>query len=164
MKRLCINVFFDESTILKILIVYRTAIARHLLGLLEGRLMYYEPIPTVTKHICHIIVPTSLHHIIFNLVYTTLVDWHMGKYKTLHRIQLRFFSLGYILMFLTGSRSVPTVCSRIVRDNGDRKYCILGLIDIHSLSFILICSCPVTIQIETATWLIWMLCVTWSNV
>ena len=74
MKRLSINVFFDESTILKILIVYRTAIARHLLGLLEGRLMYYEPIPTVTKHICHIIVPTSLHHIIFNLVYTTLVD------------------------------------------------------------------------------------------
>ena len=69
---------------------YRTAIARNLLGLLEGRLVYYEPIATATNHICRVVVPTSLRRIIFNLIHATSIAGHMGEYKTLYRVRLRF--------------------------------------------------------------------------
>ena len=60
--RLSINAPLDDPTIFNILVTYRTAITRNILGLLEGRLVYYEPIPTVTKYICPVIIPTFLRH------------------------------------------------------------------------------------------------------
>ena len=65
-ERLSIKSPLDERTILKLPVACRTPITRGLLGLVEDRLVYYELIPTVTKHICRIIVPTSLRHTIFN--------------------------------------------------------------------------------------------------
>ena len=59
-ERLSIKSPLDERTILKLPVACRTPITRGLLGLVEDRLVYYELIPTVTKHICRIIVPTSL--------------------------------------------------------------------------------------------------------
>ena len=82
--RLSINASLDEPTILKLPVAYRTAIAHNLLGLFEGKLVYYKPIPTITKHVCRIIIPTLLRHTIFNLIYKTPITGYMGEYKTLH--------------------------------------------------------------------------------
>ena len=56
---LSINSPLDQPTILQLPVAYRSAIARNLLGLLEGRLAYYDPVPTVSNHICRIVVPLS---------------------------------------------------------------------------------------------------------
>ena len=87
---LSINAPLDEPTILQLPTPYRSAITRKFLGLLEGRLLCYKPIPTVTKNMCRIIVPTSLRHTTFNLMHSTPVAGHMGEYKILCRIRLRF--------------------------------------------------------------------------
>ena len=87
---LSINTPLDKKTTLHLPAAYRTAIARNLLGLLEGRLVYYEPIATATNHICRVVVPTSLRRIIFNLIHATPIAGHMGEYKTLYRVRLRF--------------------------------------------------------------------------
>ena len=71
----------------------RTTIARNLLGILEGRLVYYEKVAIVTNYIYRIVVPISLLRIIFNLMHATPITKHMGEYKTLYRIKLRFFWL-----------------------------------------------------------------------
>ena len=109
--RLSINTPFDEPTILKLSIAYRTAITHNILGLLECRIVYYKPIPIVTKHISRIVVLTSLRHTIFNLIHVTPVTGHMGKYKTLYRTKLQLFSLEYVLTFLTGRSVVHAVYS-----------------------------------------------------
>ena len=44
-----INAPLDEPTILKLPVAYRTAIDRNRLGLLEDRLVYYEPILLLLK-------------------------------------------------------------------------------------------------------------------
>ena len=54
-------------------------------------------------------------------MHATPIAEHMGEYKTLCRIRLRCFGLDYILMFLNGSRSVLTECSRIVGSEGGKK-------------------------------------------
>ena len=81
-----INAPLDEPTILILLAAYRTIISRNLLGLLEGRLVYYEPIPTVTKNNCRIIASASLRYTIFILMHAIPVARHMRKYKTFSRI------------------------------------------------------------------------------
>ena len=89
--RLSINVPLEEPIILQLPASYCTAITHNLIGLLEGRLVYYEPVPTVTNHICRIIVPLSLRCTIFTLMYVTPVSERMGEYKILYRIKLKFF-------------------------------------------------------------------------
>ena len=89
--RLSISTPLDKPTILHLPAVCRTAIARNLLGILEGRLVYYAKVVTVTNHICRIVVPISLRRIIFNLMYATPISGNMREYKTLNRIKLRFF-------------------------------------------------------------------------
>ena len=81
----------DQSTILNLPVAYRTALYRNQLGLLEGRLVYYEQLSFTNKHICRIVVPLSLRHNIFNIMHATPDAGHMGEYKTLYRIRLRFF-------------------------------------------------------------------------
>ena len=88
LDRLSISNPLDKPTILHLPAAYRTAIARNLLGILEGRLVYYEQVATVTNHICRIVVPISLCCIIFNLIHATHIAGHMGEYKTLYRIKL----------------------------------------------------------------------------
>ena len=89
--RLSINASLDEPTILKLPTTYSTTTVGNLSGSPEGRLVYYEPIPIVTKHICSIVDPTSLRHTIFNLMYAIPVAGYMGEHKILYRIRLRLF-------------------------------------------------------------------------
>ena len=79
--RLSINISLNEPTILKFPAAYCTTIACNLLGLIEGRPIYYEPLHTITKHISRIVVLKPFRHIIFNLMHTTSVAGHMGEYK-----------------------------------------------------------------------------------
>ena len=76
--RFYVNAPLDKPTIIKLPAPYRTDIVRNPLGLLEGRLMYYELISTVTKHICRIVVPTSLCYTIFNLIHAIHISRKMG--------------------------------------------------------------------------------------
>ena len=102
LDRLSISSPLDKPTILHLPEAYRTTIARNLLGILEGRLVYYEKVSTVTNHIYRIVVPISFHHIIFNLMHTTPIAGYMGEYKTLYRIELRFSGPVYVLTFQIG--------------------------------------------------------------
>ena len=40
--RFSVNTLFDQSTILILQLAYRAALSRNQLGILEGRLVYYE--------------------------------------------------------------------------------------------------------------------------
>ena len=90
LDRLSVSAPLDKPIILHLLVAYRSVIARNPLGILEGRLVYYEPITTIINHICHIVVPTSLRRIIFNLMYAAPVAGNMGEYKTIYHIRLIF--------------------------------------------------------------------------
>ena len=92
LDRLSVSSPLDKPTIFHLPAPYRTAIARNLLGFIEGRLVYYEPIVNITNHIYRIVVPTSFRRIVFNLMHDTPVVGYMEEYKTLYRIKLRFFA------------------------------------------------------------------------
>lgn len=81
----------DQMTILRIRTGYRTTIARNRVGFLGGRLVYYDHISFANKYICRIALSSSLRHTIFNLMNATPVTGHMGEYKILYRISLRYF-------------------------------------------------------------------------
>ena len=118
---LSISTPLDEPTIIHLPKTYRIAIVRNILGTLEDRLVYYEPIATITNHIFCIIIQTPLCRIIFNLVHATSVAEHMEIIKLFTVLKLDFSGLDCDLMFLTGSSNVPIVCSLIVGIEEDKN-------------------------------------------
>ena len=58
------------------------------MGLLEGRLVNYVHIHIVTKNVCHIVIPTSLRHAIFNLMHDSHVAEYMSEYKIVYCVKL----------------------------------------------------------------------------
>ena len=76
---LSINYPLDQPTILRLPAAYRSVITRNLLGLLWDRLVYYDPVPTISNHICRIVVPLFLRRTIFTLMHVTPVAGDMGK-------------------------------------------------------------------------------------
>ena len=86
-----LNAPLDQSTILNFQAAYRIARSRSQLGLLEGRLVYYEQLSFAIKHISRIVVPLLLRHKIFNRMHATPIDGYIYDYKTLYRMRLRFF-------------------------------------------------------------------------
>ena len=54
-------------------------------------MFFFEQVVTTANQICRIIVPISLRRIIFSLLHASPAAKHMGEYKTLYRIRLRFF-------------------------------------------------------------------------
>ena len=90
LDRLSVSAPLDTLTNFHLPTAYRTVITRNLLGIIEDMLVYYEPIATVTNHICRIVVPIFLRRIIFDPMHATPVVGHMGEYKTLYCIKLRF--------------------------------------------------------------------------
>ena len=89
--RLSINSPLHKPTILQFPATYRSTITRDLIGLLEGRLVYYDPETTVTNHMYRIVAPFSLRRTIFTLIHATPVAGYIGECKTLYRIKLNFF-------------------------------------------------------------------------
>ena len=107
MDRLSINSPLDEPNILQLPVVYRTTIIRNISRLVEGCLVYYEPIPTVTNHICRIVVPIFFRRAIFTLMYVTSIIGNMGKYKILYRVKFRSSDLYCVLTLLDGLKMPP---------------------------------------------------------
>ena len=103
------NAPLDQSTIRTLLAAYRTAIAWNQIGLLSGRLVYYEQIYFAHKHICRIVVPLLLRRKKIVLMHASPVAGHIGEYNTLYRIRLRFFFPQCLPISKNGSNNVPIV-------------------------------------------------------
>ena len=82
---------FDENTLSSLPVKYRRAITDNTLGIVENRVVFYESVPKATNKNCHIVIPISPWHTIFFLLHTSPATGHVGEYKTLYRIKLRFF-------------------------------------------------------------------------
>ena len=65
-----------------------------LLCIINDRLVYIEPVSVASNHLCRIVVPLSLRRVIFDALYASPAAGHMGEYKTLYRIKLRFFCIA----------------------------------------------------------------------
>ena len=61
------------------------------IALVHDRLVLYLKLPSNGKQLMLIVVPQSLRRNIFSAYHAAPTAGHMGPYKTLHRIQLRFF-------------------------------------------------------------------------
>jgi hypothetical protein len=57
----------------------------------EGKLVVFQPVQNNQEMLMLIVVPLSLRRDIFSACYASPSAGHMGIYKTLHRIRLRFF-------------------------------------------------------------------------
>ena len=73
------NIPLNNIIIVKLVVTYRKAIAKKLLYILNGRLIYLEPVTIFINHICHIIIPPSLRRVDFNLIHASPITSHMGK-------------------------------------------------------------------------------------
>ena len=104
-----INAPLDKSTIRTLPAAYRTAIARNHVGLLSGRLVYYEQFYFAYKNICRIVVPLSLRRKIFVLMHVSPIAGHMGEYKTYTVFVFVFFDLECVPISKNGSNNVPIV-------------------------------------------------------
>ena len=91
MKHLHHNALTNSLCITKLDVTYRKAIAHNSLCIISCRLVYLDPITVSTNHMCRIIISLSLRRIIFNSMHSLLAAGHMGEYRTLYRLKLRFF-------------------------------------------------------------------------
>ena len=82
---------FSKVNIETLAITYRKIIAHNLLCLINDRLIYFEPVTVSCNHICRIVVPIFLRPVTFDDMHAQPTAGHMGEYKTLYRIKLRFF-------------------------------------------------------------------------
>ena len=91
MKHLLYHQPFEKGTLSSLLSQFRSTLANNNLGIVEGRLVFYEAVRTTTNKTCHIADPVSLRRTIFSLLHTSPTPVVWGMYKTLYRIKLRFF-------------------------------------------------------------------------
>ena len=91
LQRLTKNTPFSTADTNSLHPSYRDYIRRDRLSLVEGKLVVFQPVQNNTEMLMLIIVPISLRRDIFSAYHATPSAGHMGIYKTLHRIRLRFF-------------------------------------------------------------------------
>ena len=80
-------------------------------GLLHGKLMYYKTIFRDCRHIALIIVPTSLRRSIFSHHHAGPSGGHMGEYKTMYRLRMRFYWLHMRSDIKTWVKSCAHCCA-----------------------------------------------------
>ncbi len=90
-KRLSTATPFSKSDITTLHSAYRDYIRQDRLSLLDGKLVVFQPVQNNTEMLMLIVVPLSLRRDIFSAYHASPSTGHMGIYKTLHRIRLRFF-------------------------------------------------------------------------
>ena len=76
--------------IAQLAVTYRRAIAQNLFCIINDRLVYLKPVDVSSNHLCRIVVPLSLRRLIFDVMHSSPAAGHIGEYKTLYRIKLRF--------------------------------------------------------------------------
>jgi len=82
---------FSKPDILALHSAYRDYIRQDRLSLLDGKLVVFQPVQNNQELLMLIIVPLSLRRDVFSAYHASPSTGHMGIYKTLHRIRLRFF-------------------------------------------------------------------------
>jgi hypothetical protein len=82
---------FTKTNLSDLNSAYRDYIRQDRLSLFEGKLVVYQPVQNNQEMLMLIIVPLSLRRDIFSAYHASPPTGHMGIYKTLHRIRLRFF-------------------------------------------------------------------------
>ena len=58
---------------------HRIDVSNNALGIVEGRIVSFEKVPTTTNQICRIVVPISLRRVIFSLLHASPAARHMGE-------------------------------------------------------------------------------------
>jgi hypothetical protein len=91
LQRLTAGAPFSRADILSLHSAYRDYVRQDRLSLVDRKLVVFQPVQNNTEMIMLIIVPASLRRDIFSAYHATPATGHMGIYKTLHRIRLRFF-------------------------------------------------------------------------
>ena len=82
---------FSKPDISKLHFAYRDYIRQDRLSLLDGKIVVYQPVQNNKEMLLLIVVPSPLRRDIFSAYHASPSTGHMGVYKTLHRIRLRFF-------------------------------------------------------------------------
>jgi hypothetical protein len=70
---------------------YCDYIRQERIAIVDQRLVVLQPVQNNTEQLMLIAVPQSLCRGVFSAYHATPIAGHMGVYKTLHRIRLRFF-------------------------------------------------------------------------
>jgi hypothetical protein len=91
LERLSSSSKFEKFDIASLHSAYRDYVRQDRLSLLDGKLVVYQPVQNNKELLMLIIVPVSLRRDIFSAYHASPSTGHMGIYKTLHRIRLRFF-------------------------------------------------------------------------
>ena len=86
MKHLLYHQPFEKGTLSSLLSQFRSTLANNNLGIVEGRLVFYETVITTANKINRIVVLVSFRYTIFSLLHASPTTGHMGAYKTLYRI------------------------------------------------------------------------------
>ena len=90
MESLFNNTPLNQLIISKVVVTYRKVHVQNLICLLNGRLIYLDPVTISTNHLCRISVPFFIHGVVFNLLYASVISGHMGEYNTRCRLKIRF--------------------------------------------------------------------------
>ena len=82
---------FSEKGLRSLSAVYRHPLREKRVKLLNSRIVIMNPIGSANRFLTLIVVPKEIRRIIFHACHTTPMGAHMGRYKTLLLIRLRFF-------------------------------------------------------------------------
>ena len=85
------NPTWSEDELASLEVEYRAFLKERHIGILHDKLVYYKPIFRDSRHIALIIVPKLLRRMIFSHYHAGPSGGHMGEYKTLYRIRMRFY-------------------------------------------------------------------------
>ena len=87
-QHLIYHQLFDKIILSSLPTQFLIVISNNALGIVENRLVFYEPVLININKVFRIIIPLTLRHTIFYLLRTSSVADHMGEYKTLYRFKL----------------------------------------------------------------------------
>lgn len=73
---------------------YKTMLAKGLVAILNDKLVYFKPILMNMKYVTLLIVPENIRKQLFAHYHAGPSAGHMGEYKTLYRMRMRFFWPG----------------------------------------------------------------------
>ena len=73
---------------------YKTALKEHRVKIIKVKLVLLKPVLSNSQQLTLIIVPKPLERKIFSHFHAVPTSFHMGEYKTLYRMRIRFFWTG----------------------------------------------------------------------
>ena len=85
---------WSQRTIKTMPSIFREHLLANRITFRNDRLLVFKPIPMTSRAVSLIIVPTNLRRIVFEHYHGSPSGGHMGEYKTLYRLRLRFLWPG----------------------------------------------------------------------